>query len=105
MMLGVSNAAVQQWENGASQPNSDNMAKLVALMGPETMELWAAWWSRRPAVELPLTRAEAERVAEGRARGEIAEVAAAAEATARQLEALMRGEQERERAGEPEVGP
>lgn len=49
--LGVGLSSVQNWEQGAYQPNEESMPKLADLLGvkPETLtRQWREWYRDRP---------------------------------------------------------
>lgn len=48
--LGVAPTTVQLWEYGTNAPAGDNVDRLVALTGDETLPArWTRWLSRRPS--------------------------------------------------------
>ena len=48
--LGVAPTTIQLWEYGTNEPAGDNVDRLVALTGDDTLPArWTRWLSRRPS--------------------------------------------------------
>lgn len=47
-MFGVSVTTVHQWEHGAVTPRPERWERLIAALGPEFVEQWAAWLANQP---------------------------------------------------------
>lgn len=50
-MFGVNATSIWQWEHGAAQPSKENMTKLVGVLGPDTIERWIRWMSKKPRMK------------------------------------------------------